>query len=109
MTDLFEAPIAVRAYSERPNREPLGSRPLSADAEASEWTMVFDCETTIDAVQRLRFGFFQVRRGDVLDREGVFYDAAALSAAEIRLLRTYTNFQVLELLTIAEFRTCVFR
>lgn len=108
MTDRFEAPIALRAYSERPNREPLGSRPLSADAEASEWTLVFDCETTIDAVQKLRFGFFQVRRGDVLDREGVFYDAAALSAAEIRLLRAYTNFQVLELLTIAEFRTGVF-
>ena len=53
MTGEFNSPIAIRAYSERPNHEPLGSRPPSADQEASEWTLLFDCETTVDAAQKL--------------------------------------------------------
>lgn len=108
MTNQFEAPIAIRAYSERPDRSPLGSRPPSVDTGASEWTLVFDCETTIDAAQQLRFGFFQVRRGDLLDREGVFYDSATLTAAEIDVLRTYAKSHALELLTIADFRADIF-
>ena len=40
----------------------------------SPWTLVFDTETTIDAAQQLRVGFYQVRKDEGLDREGVFYD-----------------------------------
>jgi hypothetical protein len=108
MPDRFEAPIAIRAYSERPNRDPLGSRPTNGDAEASEWTLVFDCETTIDAVQRLRLGFFQVRRAEALDREGIFYDPIAITRAELVRLQTYADCHKLELLPVSDFRTFVF-
>jgi hypothetical protein len=75
--------------------------------EPSEWTLVFDCETTVDAAQRLRFGFYQVRRGMVLEEEGVFFDEAALILGEETLLREYCRTQ-LNLITAAEFRTAVF-
>jgi len=64
--DILETPIAIRAYSERPDREPLGSRPTKEDGNRSPWTIIFDCETTIDAIQRLRVGFFQVRKAETL-------------------------------------------
>jgi len=108
LSPAFETPIAVRAYSERPNRKPLGSRPPSDNIEASEWTLVLDCETTTDACQRLKFGFFQVRRGEVLEREGAFFDSKALTRIEEALLREFTKHSGLELMTVAQFRTTVF-
>jgi hypothetical protein len=106
-TPHFETPIAIRAYSERPGREPLGTRVPQID-EPSEWTLVFDCETTVDAAQRLRFGFYQVRRGTVLEEEGVFFDEAALEVGEEALLRDYCRTYQLKLITVAEFCTAVF-
>ncbi len=108
MTLRFETSIAVRVYTERPDHEPLGSLPPSANTEASDWTLVFDCETSVDAVQRLRFGFFQVRRHEALDREGIFYDVEALTAAEVQALRVYARSHKLELITIQDFRARVF-
>lgn len=108
MKPRFETPIAVRAYSERPDHEPLGSRLSGPDISPSEWTLVFDCETRIDACQRLRFGFYQVRRGLVLDREGVFFDAATPTVDEATVLRDYCRSRRLELITVAEFRAHVF-
>ncbi|HUN77258.1 MAG TPA: hypothetical protein VMU40_22300 [Steroidobacteraceae bacterium] len=103
-----ETLIAVRAYSERPGRDPLGSRPPTPDDEPSEWTLVFDCETTVDAVQRLRFGFFQVRRGEKQDREGIFYDAAAVTTTELTILKAYARCQGLELMPVEDFRVKIF-
>jgi hypothetical protein len=74
----------------------------------SEWTLIFDCETTVDAVQQLRFGFFQVRRGDLLDREGLFFDTTATTTEEESRLRAYAQAQKLELITVKEFRANVF-
>lgn len=107
MTRRLETPIAIRAYSERPGREPLGSRPPSSATETPEWTLVFDCETAVDAAQQLRFGFFQVRRGELLEREGVFFDSA-ISAVEAVVLRIYCRSFELELMTVAQFRTDIF-
>jgi hypothetical protein len=108
MTREFKSSIAIRAYSERPNHEPLGSRPPSAELEASEWTLIFDCETTVDAAQQLRFGFFQIRRLERLEREGIFYDARTLTSLEETLLRAFTENRQLELLTVVEFTADVF-
>jgi len=108
MTDRFETPIAIRVYTERPGREPLGSRAPSTDVEPSEWTLVFDCETTVDAVQRLRFGFFQVRRRDKLEREGTFFDGRTLATREAITLRRYAQRHKLELLTVEQFSVRVF-
>ena len=108
MAELLKTQIAIRAYSERPNRKPLGSRPTSTDFEASEWTLVFDCETTVDASQQLRFGFFQIWQGDRRHREGVFFVASALSGPEQTLLRRYCRSRQLELIPVAEFRADIF-
>jgi hypothetical protein len=69
---------------------------------------VFDCETSIDASQRLRFGFFQLRRGERLETEGIFFDGKALTAAEESLLRNCTQEHRLKLLTVAQFRKQIF-
>ncbi len=108
MSDPFNTSIAIRAYSERPGRKPLGSRAPRRRTEPSEWTLLFDCETTIDAAQRLRFGFFQVRRSESLDREGIFYDPEALTASERLLLRKFSKKHKIELVSIKEFRKDVF-
>ena len=108
MSRQFKTPIAVRAYSERPDRKPLGSRPSSKEAAVTEWMLVFDCETTVDADQQLRFGFFQIRRGDVLDREGVFFDATTVTEVDEALLLAYTQSKKLELMTVSKFRTDIF-
>ena len=108
MKSAFETPIAIRAYSERPNRKPLGSRPPSADADVPEWTLVFDCETTTDAVQQLRFGFFQVRHGEQLEREGIFFDAKVFEQQEIVQLEDVAKTNGIEFTSVAEFRTGVF-
>ena len=108
MNGPLEAPIAIRAYSERPDRKPLGSRDPSRDAEPSEWTLVFDCETTVDAVQQLRFGFFQVRRGETLDLEGLFIDSQSLTASETTRLRAFAMTHGMGFLSIEQFRADIF-
>ena len=104
----FLTPIAIRAYTEDPDRVPLGTRPPKTEINASPWTLVFDCETTTDATQRLRIGFFQIRREDKLHQEGAFYDPAALTADEKTLLGAYAQSQGLTLITIDAFRSKIF-
>jgi hypothetical protein len=101
----FQTAIAIRAYTERPGREPLGSLPSKKGLTASKWSVVFDCETSIDATQRLRVGFFQARDKSKLERSGVFFDPNAISESEERLIRVYASSHRLEVLTVAEFRT----
>ena len=82
--------IAVRAYTERPGkRTSAQANPRRGNDTPSKWTLIFDCETTIDAAQRLRFGSYQVRRGEDLHEQGLFFDPDALSAAELALLRAH--------------------
>jgi hypothetical protein len=105
--NVFETAIAIRAYTERPDREPLGSLPKKNGLTVSEWTVVFDCETSIDATQRLRVGFFQVRKGIALERHGVFFDPEAINEAEEALIRDYAASRNLEVLSVVDFRTAV--
>src|SRR6516165_9907724 len=98
--NVFETAIAIRAYTERPDREPLGSLPKKNGLTVSEWTVVFDCETSIDATQRLRVGFFQVRKGIALERHGVFFDPEAINEAEEALIRDYAASRNLEVLSV---------
>jgi len=100
--------IFVRAYTEKPGAKPLGSKQgAKGNDEPSEWALVFDCETTIDAAQRLRVGFFQVRKCGQLMREGVFYDPEALSEADLENLACYATAQGIEALPVAVFRNDV--
>ncbi len=107
--DVLETALAIRAYTERPDQQALGSRKPSPDLEPSEWTLIFDCETTIDAVQRVRFGFFQVRRLDELDREGLFFDPESVTVAEESILREYAQARGVELIDVKEFRAILLK
>ncbi len=99
----LETAIAIRAYSERPDREPLGAKPASVETESPRWTLVFDTETAIDATQRPRFGFYQVRDGVSLHEEGLFYDPAALNTRERRLVQRFAADHDLRILTVGRF------
>jgi len=69
-------PVAVRAYAEPPQK-----RSRNADTRKrrnqgpSEWALIFDTETTTDAVQQLRIGTYQVRKAGELWEAGLFYDS----------------------------------
>jgi hypothetical protein len=97
-------PIAVRAFAPLPptDKDPVRRR-YGKPAPASEYTLVFDTETTVDAAQRLRIGAYQFRKGDELDEAGLFYDPAALSVTECDILKRYASDNGLRLRTVAEF------
>lgn len=103
-------PISVRAYAAAPFRP--DSRVLSSNEpraqEPSEWTVVFDTETTTDAAQRLRIGSYQVRKGVELEDAGLFFDPGALSNDELATPKLYASDRGLEVRTVAEFVTDIF-
>jgi len=97
----------VRAFAPPPPPKP-GAKPsvkirLGKPASPSEWTLVFDTETTIDAAQRLRIGAYQFRDGDRLDEAGLLYDPAIISDEELSLLRRFAAEREHKLRTVAEF------
>ena len=64
--------------------------------------LVFDTETTRDAVQRLRLGTWQLRRRGRLKEVGVFYDPNVLTDSEIQTLRAWAAARGAVVLTAAE-------
>jgi hypothetical protein len=94
--------IALRAYvpSKQPHPFNGGAR---TDQGPSEYSLIFDTETTIDSSQRLRFGGYQVRRHAELFEAGIFYDPQALNTEEIELLRDYADTHGLKLIPAEEF------
>jgi hypothetical protein len=79
--------LALRAYAEpvKPGRKPKPPpRPM-----ASDWVLVFDCETKITPDQRLRFGAYQVRYKGRLWERGVFHDADALYPGDLEKLQNF--------------------
>ena len=99
--------IAVRAFAPPPQKQD-DNKPARKHRQKtihpSEWTLVFDTETTIDAAQRLRIGAYQFRKGDELDEPGLFYDPAIIaSTAELDLLRRFAAKNEMKLLKAEEF------
>ena len=95
----------LRAYTESPatKSQPKRSRPIGAD-KPSDYTLIFDCETTIDASQALRVGVFQVRLGRELINEGLFYDPEILTVQDIACVKIYAQMHGLNCGTIDDFR-----
>lgn len=104
-----EMPIAVRGYV----------APLAAPGEQSvpggkrnpgpsEWTLTFDCETTVDPRQRLRFGVYQVRKSGKLKETGIFHDPELLKSSEQHLLSNYAQTHGLLLRSVADFIETIF-
>lgn len=91
-------PISLRAYAQAPKaRKPY--RGLGA----SDWTLTFDCETQTDAGQALRFGAYQLRKGNDVKFSGIFYDPDGVSFAELATLREFAKRERLALLARDQF------
>jgi hypothetical protein len=100
-------PISLRAFVTNLNAKPRGSddwRP----PPPSKWTLVLDTETTTDPSQRLRFGCYQLRKGEVLYEAGVFFDPDVLSGDERRTLETFAAVHRLRCMTHTAFVEDVF-
>ncbi len=105
--------VAIRAYT-GPQftviADPKDSKPKSrrAIAPASDWTLVFDTETTADAAQALRFGTYQFHNKDALEEAGIFYDPEGITATELECLTAYADTHGLCLRTRQSFVDDVF-
>jgi len=121
--------IALRAYVTRAPKKPKKGEKRgkakahladwrdrqSARAPASDWVLLFDCETRTTPDQRLRFGAYQLRYKGLLWERGTFYEPEVLSQAEQTLLRQVmdeeiaaSNGERIRVLTRAEFVEAVF-
>jgi hypothetical protein len=89
-----------------PKSRPNGFK--SADIGPSDWTLIFDCETTTDERQALRFGVYQVRKGSELWEAGLFVNPDILSKADIREIQKYSEVCNFHCMTAAEFVENVF-
>lgn len=106
--DHFYSSIAVRAYAESPKRYVNIPKQVMPDIGPSEWSLIFDTETTTDAAQQLRFGCFQLRNYGELRRTGIFYDPETLNKKELKLILRFTKQHGFELLSLPEFTERVF-
>jgi len=100
-------PIMVRGFVPAPPMDQPKTEKRKA-APASDWTLIFDCETKVDAGQNLRFGAYQVQKGAELKDSGLFYDPGSLTPSELELLRRGANERGIELRTREEFVEEVF-
>src|SRR5438270_5659860 len=92
--------IALRGYVP-PGRKP--NKWHGSDLGPSEWTLIFDCETTTDAAQTLKFGVYQVRKGQELWEAGYFINPEFLSDWERSVIRSYAANINYCCMTVAEF------
>ena len=106
-------PVALRAYVPR-KKNRSGGR---SEHRPSEWTLVLDCETTVDPSQRLRFGVYQVRKGGHIyedqngPEQGIFYaanDPAAISEHDLAQLTAFAHKHRLKLMTAEAFVEDIF-
>src|ERR1700722_532939 len=74
-------PISLRAFVTNLSAKPRASNDWRPPPP-SKWTLILDTETTTDPSQRLRFGCYQLRKGEVLDEAGLFFDPDVLSEDE---------------------------
>ena len=98
-------PIALRVYS-TPKAEPRNHADAVSQPQRPDVMFVFDCETRIDAAQRLTFGSFRIIERGALFEEALFF-ADDLPASDRRTLERYVRVPgrtALGLLTLSEFR-----
>jgi hypothetical protein len=98
--------ISLRAFVPPP--EASKSARKSKKSPASEYTLVFDCETTTELSHQLRFGAYQVYKGRALIQAGVFIDPDTLTKDEHVLLKRYAISRQLRFLTKEQFVEDVF-
>ena len=99
-------PISLRAFAKADSGKDRSQNPSNDGTilqGPSEWTLVFDCETTTDASQKLRFGTYQVRFEGGLFESGIFYDADSVTPDEHVMLQEYADQAELKLISQYEF------
>jgi hypothetical protein len=92
-------PVVVRAYLPTGRPRIQGTE----DLEPSSWSLCFDCETTEDVFHSLRFGAFQVRKGDQVKEAGLFYEPEVLGAEELEVLHKVARESGVEVFARLEF------
>jgi len=101
--------IAVRAYATPKPRDAVVTprtapqRSPTASIGPSEWSLVIDTETTIDAAQQLRFGIYQIRHGDDPYQHGLFYDPVTLTDDERSILYRFATSRGLAVHAVPDF------
>jgi len=95
--------ISVRAFTERLEQDWRKRGSYGDEIVASRWSLIFDCETTDDETQALRFGFYQLRQADALQDAGAFYDSEALTKSELALLKQFAKAKGIECLERQQF------
>ena len=93
--------IALRAYVRRAPKKPkAGLKPANDKipgavdwkksaprAAASDWVLIFDCESRTTPDQRLRFGAYQLRYKAQVWERGAFYEPEVLTPEELSVVR----------------------
>lgn len=100
--------VSVRAFVPTIDPPKLAKNIFKQTRGASPYTLIFDCETKVDAGQSLRFGAYQLRKSDDLIETGLFYNEQGLPAKEQATLRAYAKVDGVKLLTLEAFINDVF-
>lgn len=100
-------PIALRAYVP-PNANPKFRKAFRKRLGASNWTLIFDTETSTDSSQLLKIGGYQLREGAALFEAGVFFDPEAIKQSEQDCVQHFAKQRGLQCKTVAEFVDDVF-
>ncbi|QQR92688.1 MAG: hypothetical protein IPJ89_00375 [Candidatus Iainarchaeum archaeon] len=93
--------IAVRILSNKKNNEKQEYIPKIVSPY--QGVLVFDCETTTDAVQNLKFGSYQYRVNDIIQDIGIFYNPTEVTAEELNYLQTASSQKLIQLYTREQF------
>lgn len=103
-----ELPILLRAYVESAKKDPkkAGRSSQRETQGASDWSLVFDTETTTDPGQSLRIGFCRVYYRDELRRHVLFY-GDDLRGADLKVVKQYPR-SGLEIMPREEFVDTIF-
>jgi predicted transcriptional regulator with HTH domain len=103
-----ELPIRLRAYVESAQKDPSKLRRSGRQQlqSASDWSLVFDTETTTDPGQSLRIGFCRVYHRNELRRHVLFY-ADDLKGNDLSVVKRYAK-PGLEIMPREEFIDTIF-
>jgi hypothetical protein len=104
-TPIERRSILLRGYVET---DAPPKRQARRSPSASRFVLFFDTETTNDAVQRLRFGCYQLWDGVRCQERGIFYDPGNVKPTELAELERVALSRHHRLITAAEFVDRVF-
>jgi hypothetical protein len=116
----FRLPIHVRTFAQEVEKEASKASKRKGPRKAASrrsgpngLTLIFDVETTTDAAQRFKVGFYQLRNPDLagpdgedgIDEERIVMDEEVLTPREARIVRAYAKRRGLGApMSLAEFR-----